>query len=105
MAAPAIFIYSFLYLYPALSNLLYSTQRWDGVTKPEFVGLKNFVHLLTDDDLFMKVLGNNIRFSLLVVIFQTGTFFVRIFNIFKGFYIWIGFCIEFVIKVVVPEEC
>jgi len=72
MAAPGISIYAFLYLYPALSNLLYSTQRWDGVTKPEFVGLRNFIHLLTDDDLFMKVFGNNIRFSLIVVFFQTG---------------------------------
>jgi raffinose/stachyose/melibiose transport system permease protein len=72
MAAPAITLYSFLYLYPALSNLLYATQRWDGVTKPEFVGLKNFIHLLTDDDLFIKILGNNIRFTILVVILQTG---------------------------------
>ena len=72
MAAPAFALYSFLYLYPALTNLLYSTQRWDGVTAPEFVGLKNFQNLLTNDDLFLKILGNNIRFSLIVVIFQTG---------------------------------
>jgi len=72
MAFPAFAIYSFLYLYPALSNLLYSTQRWDGVTKPEFVGLKNFIHLLTDDDLFMKVVSNNIRFAIIVVVLQTG---------------------------------
>ena len=72
MAAPAFAIYSFLYLYPALTNLLYATQRWDGVTTPEFVGLKNFTNLLTNDDLFIKILGNNIRFSLIVVIAQTG---------------------------------
>mgnify|MGYP000754701708 CR=1 FL=1 len=72
MAAPAFAIYSFLYLYPALTNLLYATQRWDGVTTPEFVGLKNFQNLLTNDDLFLKILGNNVRFSLIVVIFQTG---------------------------------
>jgi len=72
MAAPALAIYSFLYLYPALTNLLYATQRWDGVTTPEFVGLKNFQNLLTNDDLFLKILGNNVRFSLIVVIFQTG---------------------------------
>lgn len=72
MAAPAFSIYAFLYLYPALSNLLYATQRWDGVTTPEFVGLKNFTNLLTNDDLFIKILGNNIRFSLIVVIAQTS---------------------------------
>ena len=72
MAFPAVAIYAFLYLYPALTNLLYATQRWDGVTKPEFVGLTNFVHLLTNDDLFRKILGNNLRFTFIVVIFQTG---------------------------------
>lgn len=72
MALPAFAIYSFLYLYPALSNLLYATQRWDGVTKPENIGLRNFTYLATNDDLYMKVLGNNLRFSFLVVILQTA---------------------------------
>ncbi|CAB4754413.1 unannotated protein [freshwater metagenome] len=71
MAFPAFALYSFLYLYPSLSNVYYSFQRWDGVTKPEFVGLHNFTYLATNDDLFMKVLGNNFRFSFIVVIFQT----------------------------------
>lgn len=72
MALPAFSIYAFLYLYPVLSNLLYSTKRWDGITEPENIGLRNFTYLLTSDDLYMKVLGNNFRFSFLVVIFQTG---------------------------------
>ena len=59
MAAPALAIYAFLYLYPSLSNLRYSTTRWDGVTEPIQIGLRNFTYLLTNDDLFMKVLGNN----------------------------------------------
>jgi raffinose/stachyose/melibiose transport system permease protein len=71
MAFPAFAIYAFLYLYPSLSNVYYSFQRWDGVTKPEFIGLHNFTYLATNDDLFMKVLGNNFRFSFIVVIFQT----------------------------------
>jgi raffinose/stachyose/melibiose transport system permease protein len=71
MAAPAAAIYGFLYLYPAVSNLLYSTQRWDGVTKPEFVGLHNFKYLITNDITFHKIVGNNLRFSLLVVTLQT----------------------------------
>ncbi|MCX6439920.1 MAG: sugar ABC transporter permease [Actinobacteria bacterium] len=71
MAFPAFALYSFLYLYPSFSNIYYSFQRWDGVTKPEFVGLHNFTYLASNDDLFMKVLGNNFRFSFIVVIFQT----------------------------------
>jgi len=71
MAAPAALLYGFLYLYPAVSNLLYSTQRWDGVTKPEFVGLRNFKYLIANDLTFHKIVGNNIRFSFIVVILQT----------------------------------
>jgi raffinose/stachyose/melibiose transport system permease protein len=72
MVLPALVIYSFLYLYPALSNLLYATQKWDGITTPEFTGLRNMTFLLTQDDLFRKALSNNLRFMLVVVIFQTG---------------------------------
>ena len=72
MALPAFAVYASLYLYPALSNLLYATQKWDGITKPEFTGLRNMTYLLTQDDLFRKALGNNLRFMLVVVIFQTG---------------------------------
>lgn len=72
MALPAFLIYASLYLYPALSNLLYATQKWDGITTPEFTGLRNMTYLLTEDDLFRKALGNNLRFMLVVVIFQTG---------------------------------
>jgi raffinose/stachyose/melibiose transport system permease protein len=71
MAAPAVAIYGFLYLYPAVSNLLYSTQRWDGVTTPQFVGLHNFKYLIANDITFHKIVGNNIRFSFIVVILQT----------------------------------
>ena len=80
MAAPAVLIYGFLYLYPAVSNLLYSTQRWDGVTKAQFVGLHNFKYLIANDITFHKIVGNNIRFSFIVVILQT--FFSLMFAIF-----------------------
>lgn len=72
MALPAFFVYALLYLYPALSNLLYATQKWDGITKPVFTGLHNITYLVSQDDLFKKALGNNLRFMLVVVIFQTA---------------------------------
>ena len=71
MALPAFLIYGFLYLYPAISNLFYATKRWDGIRTPTNVGLRNFTYMFTNDGTFMKVLGNNFRFTLLVVIFQT----------------------------------
>lgn len=72
MGFPAALLFSAFYLVPFIANLRYSLTRWDRITEPQFVGLKNFVNLLTNDDLFLKVLGNNLRFTFLVVIFQTA---------------------------------
>jgi ABC-type sugar transport systems, permease components len=71
MGLPAALIFSIFYFIPFLANLRYSLTKWDRITEPEFVGLRNFVNLLTNDDLFYKVLGNNLRFTFLVVLFQT----------------------------------
>jgi raffinose/stachyose/melibiose transport system permease protein len=72
MGAPAAILFIIFYLYPALNTLRYSATRWNGIDPVEFVGVRNFVNLLTNDDLFLKVLGNNVRFTLLVVLFQTS---------------------------------
>jgi raffinose/stachyose/melibiose transport system permease protein len=71
MGLPAAILFAAFYFVPFIANLRYSLTKWDRITDPEFVGLKNFVNLLTNDDLFYKVLGNNLRFTFLVVIFQT----------------------------------
>ncbi len=72
MSAPALLLFLAFYLYPALQNLQFATRRWDGISKPEVVGFRNFTNLLTNDDLFYKTLGNNLEFTFLVVLFQTG---------------------------------
>ena len=72
MILPALLIYALLYLYPTLSNLRYAFTEWDGFLEPRFVGFDNFSRALTNDDIFTKVLGNNIEFSFLVIIFQTA---------------------------------
>jgi raffinose/stachyose/melibiose transport system permease protein len=80
MGLPAAIIFTGFYFVPFIANLRYSLTRWDRITEPEFVGFRNFVNLLTNDDLFYKVLGNNLRFTFLVVLFQT--LFSLIFAIF-----------------------
>jgi raffinose/stachyose/melibiose transport system permease protein len=71
MGLPAALIFTAFYFVPFIANLRYSLTRWDRITEPEFVGLRNFINLLTNDDLFYKVLGNNLKFTFLVVVFQT----------------------------------
>ena len=71
MGLPAALIFTAFYFVPFIANLRYSLTRWDRITESEFVGLRNFINLLTNDDLFYKVLGNNLKFTFLVVVFQT----------------------------------
>jgi raffinose/stachyose/melibiose transport system permease protein len=71
MGMPAAILFGLFYLVPFIANLRYSLTKWDRITEPEFVGFRNFVNLLTNDDLFYKVLGNNLKFTFLVVLFQT----------------------------------
>ncbi len=71
MGLPAAILFALFYFVPFIANLRYSLTKWDRISDPEFVGLSNFVNLLTNDDLFYKVLGNNLRFTFLVVVFQT----------------------------------
>lgn len=66
------FLFLAFYLYPALQNIRLATLRWNGIEKAEQVGIRNFTNLLTNDDLFYKVLGNNLEFTFLVVLFQTS---------------------------------
>lgn len=72
MILPALLVYAVFYLYPTISNLRYAFTEWDGFLEPRFIGVDNFVRAATNDDIFTKVLGNNVEFSLLVIIFQTA---------------------------------
>lgn len=72
MILPALMVYALFYLYPTLSNLRYAFTEWDGLLEPRFVGFENFTRIATNDDIFQKVLGNNVEFSFLVIIFQTA---------------------------------
>ncbi len=71
MGLPAAILFGLFYFVPFIANLRYSLTKWDRISEPEFVGFRNFVNLLTNDDLFYKVLGNNLKFTFLVVLFQT----------------------------------
>lgn len=52
---------------PMLYSLYGALSKWDGVTPPSFVGMKNFVRLLTFDELFLKSLYNTFRYVIMSV--------------------------------------
>ncbi|TBL73283.1 carbohydrate ABC transporter permease [Paenibacillus thalictri] len=69
---PGLLLYSLFFIIPAVSSLLLSLTDWDGMTYNfDWVGLKHYGHL-AEDPVFAKALGNNIKFSLTVVICQFG---------------------------------
>ncbi|HVU11984.1 MAG TPA: sugar ABC transporter permease [Phototrophicaceae bacterium] len=59
-------IFAFV-LIPILVSLVMSFTKWDFVTPPEFVGIQNYIQMVTRDRLFWKVLGNTFRYVLLSV--------------------------------------
>lgn len=56
-AAPAFVMYAAFVLVPLGMSVFYSLQRWDGIGKMRFVGLNNYLIVLTDSDL-LQVIGN-----------------------------------------------
>ena len=69
---PALIIYVIFFVIPTLQAVQYSATDWDGFSADyENVGSGNFERLLTGDTLFLNALTNNLKFMLVVVVFQT----------------------------------
>ncbi|WP_281863701.1 carbohydrate ABC transporter permease [Planomicrobium okeanokoites] len=69
---PGLLLYSIFFLYPTVSALFYSFTDWDGLSDAyQFVGVGNYERALTGDSVFRKTVGNNLKFMLMVVVFQT----------------------------------
>jgi multiple sugar transport system permease protein len=48
---------------PTLASLAMSLMRWDGLTAPSFIGVDNYVTLLTRDDVYRQSLANTAYFA------------------------------------------
>lgn len=57
--APSLLLFTGLVAIPGIRALIYSLQKWDGLSTPEWAGLNNF-RALFSDDLFISALKNNI---------------------------------------------
>ena len=70
---PAVALLGVFFAMPTLQAFQYSITDWDGFSASfNYVGLDNFSRALTGDSLFTNALGNNLKFMLVVVIFQTA---------------------------------
>lgn len=70
---PYLFMLSYLILFvtfivfPIIIAIILSFTNFNGLQFPKFIGLKNYIDLITNDDVFMQyVLPNTIKFALIV---------------------------------------
>lgn len=65
--SPYLILFTIFIVIPVILAVLLSFTNFDSVNFPSFVGLKNYITLLTTDNTFMQyVLPNTIKFSLIV---------------------------------------
>jgi raffinose/stachyose/melibiose transport system permease protein len=70
---PAVALLAIFFAIPLLQAFQYAITDWDGFSPTfNYVGLDNFTRALTGDALFTNALTNNVKFMLVVVVFQTA---------------------------------
>lgn len=74
---PSGLIYSLFVLWPAFNALLFSFTRWDGLSKPVWIGVENFVNLFNNGSDFLSAIGHNIYLTVIpgVIILTLALFF------------------------------
>lgn len=65
--APAIIGFGLFVVYPLIMSAYYSLTRWNGVTTPQFVGLQNYIYMLTQDPVFWKSVALTVIFAVVSV--------------------------------------
>lgn len=67
---PALLIYLIFKLGPLLGSFYLSVLEWDGISPAKYVGMKNFIRMLSDTDILLA-LTNNVKFAFGTVIGKT----------------------------------
>ena len=64
--APFLILFLLFIVIPVIAAILLSFTNYDSVNFPDFIGLKNYISLLTSDAIFMQyVIPNTLKFSLI----------------------------------------
>lgn len=68
--APAFILFTCILFIPIIQVFYYSLCDYNALTKPEFVGLKNYIELFTDDEIMRIALKNSLFFMIFSAITQ-----------------------------------
>ena len=69
---PSIIGFSIFVLYPMLTSVYLALTKWDGITDPSFIGLKNFEYMFTKDPAFWP----SIKATLIFVVLNVPTILI-----------------------------
>lgn len=69
---PPLLLYGIAVLLPIVQSLVLSFFRWDGITDLVFVGIDNYLKMLTRDDVFWTAFGNAIGYLVICLVLQLG---------------------------------
>lgn len=69
---PPLVLYGIAVLLPIVQSLFLSLFSWDGITDMAFVGLDNYVKMLTRDDVFWTSFGNALGYLAICLVLQLG---------------------------------
>lgn len=64
---PAAVVYLSVIVVPVFYSFFISLFKWNGIGKKEFVGLKNYINLFTNDPIFITAIKNNLIWIILTV--------------------------------------
>lgn len=64
---PAAIIYLSVIVAPVLYSFFISLFKWNGIAEMEFVGLQNYINLITDDKTFRTAIVNNLIWIILTI--------------------------------------
>ncbi len=86
MLAPYFILFFFFTILPVLMSIVFSFTDFNVLEMPEFVGWKNYIRLLLEDDIFMVSLKNTLLFAVITgpISYILCLLFAWIINEFKG---------------------
>ncbi len=64
---PALIIYLSVIVAPVFYSLYISLFKWNGIGDKEFIALKNYINLFTDDPVFLIAIKNNMLWIVLTI--------------------------------------
>ena len=72
---PGLLFYLISVFYPIIDSIRLGFTKWNGITDPEYIGLKNYLKLFSDK-VFFQAFFNNLIYLLIVVVMQLSIGFL-----------------------------